>query len=125
MDINFRIKMMRKALNMTQENFAESLGLAKRTYIAYERGDRPITDRLIVSICAVHGIDEHWLRTGEGKMFPPKNPDDEFAELIGDLLADEEDSFRRRLVTAICKLDDNQIEAVKEFMREIVEGEKV
>lgn len=50
-------------------------------------------------------------------MFPPKTPDEEYAELLGGLLADEPESFRRKLVTNICKLSDDQIEAVRQFMR--------
>lgn len=119
-----RVRAVRKQLDMTQAKFGECLGVSVDIVKNLEYGRVAPSDLIINMICARYGVDEHWLRTGEGKMFSPKSPDDEFAELVGDLLADEEDNFRRRLVTAICKLDDNQIKAVKEFMREIVEGEK-
>lgn len=121
MELHERLKSVRKELGLTQEALAKSLGIPKRTYIAYEYGENPIPDRLIVSISAVHGVSESWLRTGDGEMFPPKTPDEEFGELIGGLLADEPESFRRKLVTNICKLSDDQIEAVRQFMRTLFE----
>lgn len=116
MELHERLKSVRKELGLTQEALAKSLGIPKRTYIAYEYGENPIPDRLIVSISAVHGVNEDWLRTGDGEMFTPMTPDEEFGELIGGLLADEPESFRRKLVTNICKLSDDQIEAVRQFM---------
>ena len=121
MELQGRIKEVRKSLGMTQEKFAESLGIPKRTFIAYENAQNPIPERLIISLCAVHGVDEAWLRTGKGEMFPPKTADEEYAELLGGLLADEPESFRRRLVTAICKLDESQIAAVKDFMKSLID----
>lgn len=120
-NVKGRIKEVRLYLKASQPDFASKLGIPFRTYFAYERGERPIPERLIVSISAVHGVNEDWLRTGEGEMFPPKTPDEEFGELIGGLLADEPESFRRKLVTNICKLSDDQIEAVRQFMRTLFE----
>ena len=120
-NVKDRIKEVRLYLKASQPDFASKLGIPFRTYFAYERGERPIPERLIVSICAVHGVNEQWLRTGDGEMFPPKTADEEYAELLGGLLADEPESFRRRLVTAICKLDESQIAAVKDFMKSLID----
>ena len=124
MDIQSRIKAIRKALNMTQEKFAESLGVPKRTYISYEQGDRVITDRLIVSVCAVHNVDEHWLRTGEGEMFPKPNADPLWG-MLGQVLKEEKSSFRRQLITALCQLEPDELAAVEKlFNNFLAEREK-
>jgi len=98
MDSQSRMKEARKALNLTQEKFAESLGIPKRTYISYEQGDRPITERLIISICAVHGVNEQWLRTGEGEMFPPMTPDMKVAKLFGSIMKEDLSDFKQELL---------------------------
>ncbi len=116
-----RIASLRKKMGMTQEEFANSICMSRSNLSNIEKDRFTITDRVIDTICAKFGVNEDWLRTGKGEMFPPKTPDEEYAELLGGLLADEDDSFRRRLVTAICKLDESQITAVKDFMKSLID----
>lgn len=116
-----RIASLRKKIGMTQEEFANSICMSRSNLSNIEKDRFTITDRVIDTICAKFGVNEDWLRTGEGEMFPPKTPDEEYAELLGGLLADEPESFRRKLVTNICKLSDDQIEAVRQFMRTLFE----
>ena len=124
MDSQSRMKEARKALNLTQEKFAESLGIPKRTYISYEQGDRPITERLIISICAVHGVNEKWLRTGEGEMFPKPDTDPLWG-MLGEVLKEEESSVRRQLITALCQLEPDEIAVCEKiFERFLAEREK-
>lgn len=124
MDSQSRMKEARKALNLTQEKFAESLGIPKRTYISYEQGDRPITERLIISICAVHGVNEKWLRTGEGEMFPKPDTDPLWG-MLGEVLKEEKSSFRRQLITALCQLELDEIAVCEKiFDKFLAEREK-
>lgn len=124
MDSQSRMKEARKALNLTQEKFAESLGIPKRTYISYEQGDRPITERLIISICAVHGVNEKWLRTGEGEMFPKPDTDPLWG-MLGEVLKEEKSSFRRQLITALCQLEPDEIAMCEKiFEKFLAEREK-
>ena len=116
-----RIASLRKKIGMTQEEFANSICMSRSNLSNIEKDRFTITDRVIDTICAKFGVNEDWLRTGEGEMFPPKTPDEEYAELLGGLLADEPESFRRKLVMNICKLSDDQIEAVRRFMRTLFE----
>ena len=111
-----RIAYLRKKMGMTQEEFANSICMSRSNLSNIEKDRFTITDRVIDTICAKFGVNESWLRSGDGEMFTPMTPDEEFGELIGGLLADEPESFRRKLVTNICKLSDDQIEAVRQFM---------
>ena len=69
MEIFERLKYIRKTLNLTQKNFAKKIGLSRSGYSQIETSDRPISDRLIKSICMAFNVNENWLRTGEGEMF--------------------------------------------------------
>lgn len=66
-----RIKSLRKELNLTQEKFGERLGMKKNSISQIENGINALTEQLLVSICREFGVNEKWLRTGEGDMFLP------------------------------------------------------
>lgn len=67
--MNERIKAVRKEQKMTQTEFGAKIGLKGNTITNYESGARTPSDAIIVSICREFGVNEHWLRTGEGNMF--------------------------------------------------------
>lgn len=72
MTIGKRIKKIRKALNLTQQKFADSLGMKQNTVATYEIGRTNPSDPVIKSICREFGVNENWLRTGESnEMFVP------------------------------------------------------
>ncbi len=66
--MNTRIKQARKALGLTQEEFAKRLGTVQNTITGYETGRREPSNVVISSICREFDINENWLRTGEGEM---------------------------------------------------------
>ena len=61
-----RIKELRKHLGLTQAEFGDKISMRQTGVAWLESGERKITDRVITTICAVFGVDEIWLRTGEG-----------------------------------------------------------
>ena len=69
MNINQRIKEVRKALKMNQDEFAEVLLITQTGVSAIEIGRRYPTDRNISLLCQKLHVSEEWLRTGEGEMF--------------------------------------------------------
>jgi transcriptional regulator with XRE-family HTH domain len=67
--MNKRLKELRKALKMTQAEFAAKLEMAQNSYSKIEIGDNALTDKNIFLICLIFSVNETWLRTGEGEMF--------------------------------------------------------
>jgi transcriptional regulator with XRE-family HTH domain len=67
--MNKRLKELRKALKMTQAEFAAKLEMAQNSYSKIELGDNALTDKNIFLICLIFSVNETWLRTGEGEMF--------------------------------------------------------
>lgn len=61
-----RIKQIRKSAKLTQQEFAERLGIKQNTVASYEMGRIGISDAVIFSICREFNINEEWLRTGNG-----------------------------------------------------------
>ena len=52
---NLRIKAARAALDMTQKQLAEAVGVSRQTMNAIEKGDYNPTIKLCISICKVLG----------------------------------------------------------------------
>lgn len=71
MTIGERIKQVRKSKDLTQQKFADSLGMKQNTVATYEMGRTNPSDPAIKSICREFGVNEEWLRTGVGEMFVP------------------------------------------------------
>lgn len=67
--LNERIKKIRKALDLTQQEFADRLGIIRGNIAGYETGKRNPSDAVLSLICNKFNVNEKWLHTGEGKMF--------------------------------------------------------
>lgn len=70
-----RIKKIRRELNLTQQEFAERIGIKRNTIANYETGRNDPVDSVISLICREFNVREEWLRTGEGEMFKAKPSD--------------------------------------------------
>ncbi len=103
--IGQRIKQIRSSKKLTQDDFAEIIGLTKNFISLIETGNRTPSDRTISDICRVFHVNESWLRTGDGEMFKPVNRDAELAAFLGDIMKDEDDDYRRRLLSVLQRLD--------------------
>ena len=74
MNIGDRMKKLRKALDLTQTAFAARIGSVQNTVTGYESGRRNPSAPVISLICREFGVNEEWLRTGNGEMFIPSRP---------------------------------------------------
>lgn len=113
-----RIKEIRKTLGMTQQEFADRLGIKRTTIGNYEAGRNDPVDAVISLICDRCNVNEKWLRTGDGEMFRKIDEFDEFYRLADQMLYDETADFKRRLITALLKLDPEQINRAVNWMLE-------
>lgn len=70
MTIGERIKILRKKLDFTQQAFADRIGMKRNSIAQIELG-RNTSEQTIFSICREFGVNEEWLRYGNGEMFKP------------------------------------------------------
>ena len=61
-----RVNAVRKKEEMTMEQFGKKLGVQKSAISKIEKGERNLTEQMLLSICREFGVNEVWLRTGEG-----------------------------------------------------------
>jgi transcriptional regulator with XRE-family HTH domain len=82
-NINQRIKILRKSLNLTQKEFAKKICVSTSFQTLTELGQKKVLDRHIKLIVSAFGVNEAWLRTGEGEMFEKDiTPDYKITETV-------------------------------------------
>lgn len=71
--MNEQLKKLRAALGITLEEFGKKVGITRSAVGRLEKGDRNITEQMILVICQTNWngktVNEKWFRTGEGEMF--------------------------------------------------------
>lgn len=118
-----RIKKIRKELDLTQQEFADKLGIKRNTVATYESGRNEPIDAVISLICREFDINEEWLRTGNGEMFIERSRDDQIAVFVGNILEKESDSFKRRFISMLAALDESDWETLEKIV-EMMQKEK-
>lgn len=83
-----RLKALRKALGMTQIEFAEIINSSNGHVSDMEKGRKNITDSTMDLLELKKNVNTEWLRTGEGEMFLPVLEEDEVAAYVSELLED-------------------------------------
>jgi len=69
MTISKRIRYLRQTLNMSQVEFAKAIYISNGYIAELECEHRRVNNRIIHLISLTFGVNEKWLKTGEGDMF--------------------------------------------------------
>ena len=81
--INQRIRILRKHLNLTQKEFAQKICVSTSFQTLTELDQKKVLDRHVKLIVNAFGVNEEWLRTGEGEMFEKDvTPDYKISETV-------------------------------------------
>lgn len=102
--MNERLKELRKTLGLTQQKFAECLGVKRNTIAQYEIGRNEPIESVINLICKEYNVSKEWLLTGTGDMFLPVDRNTDITKLTNQLLNEEKDSFKNRFVSMLANL---------------------
>ncbi|MDY5102630.1 MAG: helix-turn-helix transcriptional regulator [Agathobacter sp.] len=115
-----RIRELRKTyLGLTLEKFGEKLGVQKNAISAIENGRNSLTDQMMKAICREFGVREEWIRSGEGEPFGAQTRNQNIQAFANQVMADEEESFRKRLVDALSRLDLSEWEVLEKIALDI------
>lgn len=110
MSVASRTKELRKALGLTQQQFADRLHITRGAVSNWDFGRSDPSDSAISLICREFNVREAWLRDGTGEMFEVKPRAEELGELVRKLLADRPESFRSRLITSLLRFEPDSPE---------------
>lgn len=119
-----RIKKLRKTLGLTQQKFADAIGVRQNTVAQYEMGRNPPNDTVITLICREFNVNEAWLRTGDGEMFRPRSRNEELFDFLNTALEEDPDGMKVRLLTVMSRLSEAQWELLADMARKLAEETK-
>lgn len=117
MELYQRLKNIRKALNLTQMQFSNSIGLSQQTLGMMEVGKRNIKDRHIKTICLLFNVNEDWFRTGNGEMFNESK--DNLLEKLSEQY--HLSPIQRKMLAVFIDMDDKKREILSEAFFSFVE----
>lgn len=122
--MNTRIKMIRKDKKITQQKMADDLLVGKSTIEKYEYGTLNLTDRTIADICRLYGVNETWLRTGEGDMYAPASREQRIAQLVAKLFSEETNPHMINIINVVTQMSDEQIELLIDVAKKLAQEEE-
>lgn len=113
--MNERLKLLRKELNLTQEEMGKKLGVTKTAICALEAKRRNLTEQMLLSICREFRVNYHWLTEGQLPMFigTPENVVDEIAEDYN------LDSIDKKILEKYLELSPDQRDILKNYLKSI------
>lgn len=116
--MNQRLKLVRKKLGLTQEEFADRLGIKRTAISNYEIGRNVPIDAVLSLICREFGVNAEWLRTGSGEMFVAA------PSTVLDALA-REYGLRQKdyvLIEKLVQMSPVERDGIFRFMQDVVDG---
>lgn len=103
--IGEQIKKLRKHFDLTQREFGERIGVKPNTIGTYEIGRNEPIDAVVSLICREFGVNEKWLRTGEGEMLQ-QTESNAIMQLCADMNASAEEAvLLREVLQSYFKID--------------------
>ena len=117
--MNTRIKKIRNHNRMSQEAFGKRIGIGKTSVSKLESGENSPSEQTVMLICKEFGINEIWLRTGEGgdnNMFTKVSEDDRFSLNLGKLSVTQNQTLIN-MINAIAEASPEKIKNIEEFMK--------
>lgn len=118
-EINFRIAAVINASGLTKTAFAERLKVSQQ-HISRLAKDGTPSDRTIVDICREFGVNEHWLRTGEGEMFVLLSREEEITKFLMTVIRDPDSEFQRQLLATMAKLEPAQWKLMEQMLDDLI-----
>ncbi len=122
MSVGSRIKELRNSLDLTQQKFADRLGIQRGIIGKYEVDVSDPSDAAISLICREFNVREAWLRDGEGEMFEQLTEDEDRARFFGSLSKENASPEVLAFIDALRKSSDTTIRAALQFVCNVYES---
>lgn len=114
-----RIALCIDSLGVKRSEFARRLNLSGPFVSEICSGRKAPSDRTIADISREFGVNEAWLRTGEGEMFTLRDTAEEIADYTAKILVDKDAALQRRIVTFMSRIPPDCWQVLEEKAKEI------
>lgn len=122
--MNERIKKIIAELGLKKVDFANRLHISQPFASELCSGAKAPSDRTIKDICREFGVNEEWLRTGEGEMFRRQAPKSQkIMDFAASIARNDDDEFRKRFVAMLADLDPKDWALLERMAEKIVKKE--
>lgn len=110
-----RIREVREHFGLSMEKFGSRIGIGKASISLLESGKNNPSIQTIALICREFGVNEQWLRTGEGEMF------EQTRASVLDRLSTEYDLSReqRSVIEAFLDLDPQERDVILKYVHNV------
>jgi transcriptional regulator with XRE-family HTH domain len=110
-----RIREVREHFGLSMEKFGSRIGIGKASISLLESGKNNPSVQTITLICREFGVNEQWLRTGEGEMF------EQTRASVLDRLSAEYDLSReqRSVIEAFLDLDPQERDVILKYVHNV------
>lgn len=115
-----RIKAVRKALNLTQQAFADKMGMQRATLSKYEAGKNLPSATAMSLICRTFDVNEVWLRTGKGEMFTSRTREEEIAAYMGRITGGKGSEVENAIIAVMARTTGEEWEIIAKKAQELV-----
>lgn len=117
MEINERIKQLRKNLKLSQTAFGEKIGVSRDVIKNIDNNLVEAKPLMIKHICEVFAVNREWLEHGTGEMFDESSPS------IVDMLVEKYNlsDTARKILDVYITLDTDDKDAIDRFVQKVAE----
>lgn len=122
MSVGSRIKELRNSLDLTQQKFADRLGIQRGAIANYELERNVPIDAVISLICREFNVREAWLRDGTGEMLEQLTEDEDRARFFGGLSKENASPEVLAFIDALRKTPEPAIRSALEFVCNVYES---
>ena len=123
-EINKRILEVRETLNLSQTEFGKRIGVSRGVIANIDLLNVAAKPLIIDQICKEYNVNRIWLETGEGEMFADIERDAEIAMRVGEILSEDDDSFKKQLIGALVALDEDEWELLQKMAEKLLSRNK-
>lgn len=118
------IRILRKELGLSQTEFAKRIYVSRDVISNIELKRVEPTELILNVICVEFGVNEVWLKTGEGDMFQSKVAEDKIIDAFGKLAHEADSSFVKQFVAALAELTPEEWKVIESFAWKVVKRQK-
>lgn len=118
--MNNRIQAVIDSLGIKKIDFAKAVKVSPAFVSELCSGRKAPSDRTIQDICNKFHVNEDWLRFGEGEMFLQRTRAEELDTFFGEI-GEGPNNFRKRLISVLAKLDEEDWKLLEEMAWKLVE----
>lgn len=117
--MNERIKKIRTDHKLTQEEFANRLGVKRNTVATYEMGRSEPSSAVISLICEKFAVNKDWLTSEIGEPYKKRTKTQEIGAFANEVMKDVDGSFKKRFILALSKLDESDWKTLEKIIDSI------